>query len=65
MDYATLITPEMLELILPLLGFSILMNFVLLAALIFRSLQNALMNRLQLFWIGILLAVGAKKPTSK
>lgn len=56
MDASQLLTPTMLELILPMLGWSILLNFVLLFALLFRSFHQTLVQQLQTYWLGIALA---------
>jgi hypothetical protein len=53
MSYEELLTPEVLELILPTLGFSILLNFILLGALLFGSIRQWIVVQLHTYWIGL------------
>lgn len=50
-------TPEMLDVILPMLGFSIVLNFLLLLMLLFRPLARLVGRFLSTYWIGLMLVV--------
>jgi hypothetical protein len=56
-----MLTPEMLEVILPTLGFSIILNVVLIAALLIRSFYQHLLDQLQNAWIGVRLMLGERR----
>lgn len=51
----TEMTPDMVELVLPMLGFSILLNFLFLGMLLFRPLYRSIINKLEPYWIGLQL----------
>ncbi len=51
----TLLTPEQLELVLPMLGASLLLNLVLIAALVFRAVRQRLWDGLETFRLGLRL----------
>ena len=53
MDYSELVTPQMLAILLPTLGFSIVMNVLLLAALFFRSLRGWLFGQVYTYWLSL------------
>lgn len=57
MNYAELVTPQMLEILLPTLGLSIVLNFLLLAALFFRTLRGWLFGQLYTFWLALRMTV--------
>jgi hypothetical protein len=52
-----MITPEMLGVILPMLGFSILLNFLLFAALLFRPLSRSIGRFIATYWLGVQLMI--------
>ncbi len=58
MNYAELLTPQMLDLVLPTLGMSILINFLLLSALFFRGLRGWLSSQLYVFWVALRMTLG-------
>lgn len=54
-------TPEMLDVILPMLGFSLVLNFLLFAMLLFRPLARfagrLVSSFLSTYWVGLMLVV--------
>ncbi len=65
MNASELLTPSMVELVLPLLGFSILLNFVLILALMVRSFHRQIVQQLYLIWLGIALLWQTNKQSSQ
>lgn len=51
----TQLTSEMIELILPMLGFSIVLNVVLLLMLLMRPVYRRITNALYAYWLGMRL----------
>jgi hypothetical protein len=47
-----LLTPQMVELLLPTLGVSLILNFLLVGALIFRSIRRWVFTHLYTYWLG-------------
>lgn len=52
-----MLTPEMLEVILPTLGFSIVLNILLATMLIFRPVARRFKRVLSTYWLGVLLLI--------
>lgn len=52
-----MLTPEMLEVILPMLGFSIVLNILLAVMLIFRPVARKFKSALSAYWLGVLLVI--------
>ena len=52
MQNTQLLTPEALEIVLPTLGFSLLLNLVLICALFFGPVRRWLIGQLYVYWIG-------------
>ncbi len=48
-----LLTPQMIELLLPTLGFSLILNVLLISAILFRSIRRWVLNALHTYWIGL------------
>lgn len=57
MNYSELLTPELLEIVLPTLGFSIILNFLLLAALLFGTLRRWLFGQVYSYWLALRMTV--------
>ncbi|MBX3001738.1 MAG: hypothetical protein KF893_24655 [Caldilineaceae bacterium] len=53
MQPSQMLTPQMVDLILPTLGFSLILNVFLLVALLFRSIRRWTSFLLQTYWIGL------------
>lgn len=51
----TLLTPEQMELVLPMLGASLILNLVLAAALFSRAVRQRLWDGLEMFRMGLRL----------
>ena len=50
-------TPEMLGVLLPMLGFSIVLNVVLVAMLVFRPLTQVMGRFVTTYWLGLQLVI--------
>ena len=50
-------TPEMIELIMPMLGYSIMLNFLLAGMLLFRPLARLVSRFITTYWLGVQLMI--------
>lgn len=61
MSSSELLTPAMLDVVLPTLGFSLILNVILLLALLFKSFHRNLLQRLHVYWLGLVMFWRADK----
>ncbi len=61
MNYSELMTPQMLEILLPTLGFSLMLNFLLLTALLFRSIRGWLFGQFYTYWMALRMTARSKQ----
>lgn len=59
-----MLTPEMLGVVLPMLGLSILLNVALAAALFSSPIRNAFARGLQTCWIGLRMLHGGNEQAT-
>ena len=52
-----MLTPEMIEVLMPTLGFSLMLNFLLIAMLLFRPLARYVTRIVTAYWLGIQLMI--------
>lgn len=50
-----LLTPQMIEVLLPTLGFSLILNILLLGVILFRGVRRWAFARLHTYWLGLQL----------
>jgi len=50
-------TPEMLEIVMPMLGYSIMLNILLAAMLLFRPLARLVSRFITTYWMGVQLMI--------
>lgn len=48
-----LLTPQMVDLLLPTLGFSLILNVLLIGAILFGGVRRWVFARLYLYWLGL------------
>jgi hypothetical protein len=48
-----LLTPQMVEVLLPTLGFSLILNVLLIGAIVFRGVRRWAFTTLSTYWIGL------------